>query len=49
MGPPRLRRPFFLADISQLAFGRETNAEIAKIEREAIARGWLAKDWKELV
>ena len=35
--------------IRQIRMGREFNAEIAEFDWKAIARGWLAKDWKELV
>lgn len=44
------RRRSVIADQKQRnKIGREINAEVAAIEREAIVRGWLAKGWKELL
>mgnify|MGYP004045259263 CR=1 FL=1 len=45
----RRRRSVIAEQIRRNRIGREINTEIAEIEREAIVRGWLAKDWKELI
>ena len=43
------RRPVIAEQKQRNKIGREINAEVAAIEREAIVRGWLAKGWKELL
>jgi hypothetical protein len=45
----RRRRSVIAEQIRRNRIGREINTEIAEIEREAIVRGWLAKDWKEFI
>jgi hypothetical protein len=45
----RRRRSVIAEQKRHNRIGKEIDAEIAAIEREAIVRGWLAKGWKELL